>query len=359
MSAPLTVLCAAKLHKNQLERHLELFEHVPEVGRVIVVRHAQAGEHLSKVECRSFRSGALPMNALRMATTIRAIVVEQKVDLVVGFNPVPWGSIAMASARSCGVPTCISLIGRDFLQVQKWWGRPYLEAVRRADAVTVTGQRMVDGLIECGVDAARIQVLPHSVDTERFSPGDSARVYDILSVGQLIERKRMDVLIDGVALLARGGRRLRLGILGDGPLKNQLLEQARDLGITDLVHFLDYRDDVETILRQAAVFCLGSKWEGLPFAMMEAMAAGLVPVMTDVGTISDWVRDGENGCLLPVGDPQGLASRMELLFQNEEAELKRLRATLIAERSRLSFRSGAEVWRKILTAARTTALSPS
>jgi glycosyltransferase involved in cell wall biosynthesis len=353
MASGLTILCAARLHKNQLERHLELFEHVPEVARVIVVRHESTGETFPKVESRIFRSGSRPLRALRMAREIRTVISQERVDRIIGFNPVPWGAVAYGAASGTGIPRIMSLIGRDFLQVQSWWGRGFLEVLRRADAVTVTGQKMVEGLVEKGVERERLWVLPHSVDTARFVPRVAPPKYDLVAVGQLIQRKRMDVLIDAVALLAERGLRLKVGILGKGPLDEPLRAQVQQKSIGDLVEFLEYRDDVETVLRASKLFCLVSEWEGLPFALMEAMAVGLVPVVTDVGTISDWVHDGVNGALVPVGDPAALASRIEGLLSNQEAEYTRCHQRLLAQRERLSFVEGARIWRDVLAASDT------
>jgi glycosyltransferase involved in cell wall biosynthesis len=117
---------------------------------------------------------------------------------------------------------------------------------------------------------------------------------------------------------------------------------------------LGYRNDVEAVLASARSFCLASEWEGVPFAMMEALSAGLVPVVTDVGTINDWIRPGENGCLVPVGDASALARTWENLFAKDGSELARLRQTVLAERDRLGFMAGANVWRDIFSLPRST-----
>lgn len=349
MSRGLTLLCAAKLHENQLERHLELFEHVDEVKRVLVVRRGPLPTRLSKLENYNFEPSTRPQEALRLALRVRKLIADEGVDWVIGFNPVPWGSIALAAAKMARIRTCLSLIGMDYLQVQRPWGLPFLEAVRRADAVTVTGHKMREGLRSRGVSPKKIHILPHSVDVGRFSPREVEKKYDVLSVGQLIERKRMDVLIDAVAVLARNGLTLRVAVLGRGPLEDTLKERAFRKGVSEQVEFLGYRDDVEAVLSSAHSFCLASEWEGVPFAMMEAMAAGLVPVVTDVGTIADWVTTGENGLVVPVGDVAALSEALRRLFSNGGAELTRLRARLLSERDRLGFESGANVWREILT----------
>lgn len=349
MPRGLTILCAAKLHANQLERHLELFEYIDEVERVLVVRRGAVPSRLSKVENHTFAPGSRPAEALRMVQSVHRLVASERVDWVIGFNPVPWGSLAFAAARARKIPTCLSLIGMDFIQVQKWWGKPFLEALRRVDAVTVTGEIMVRGLVELGVSRGKIRILPHSVDLSRFKSSEGEKSYDVLSVGQLIQRKRMDVLIDAVSLLKTRGTNLKVGILGAGPLEDELREQVARLGVVELVHFLGYRDDVETVLGQARTFCLASEWEGVPFAMMEAMASGLVPVVTDVGTIADWIRPGQNGHIVPVGDPVALAKTLEGLFDSDARELQTIRSRLITERDRLGFLAGADVWREIFS----------
>ena len=215
---------------------------------------------------------------------------------------------------------------------------------------------MIRTLQKLGVAESKLNILPHSVDTDRFislpetHDGSHASLppcYDLLAVGQLIQRKRMDTLIEAVALCKAQGVVLSLAILGKGPLEAKLKQQAQNLGVTDSVSFLGYRDDVEDVVARARIFCLASEWEGVPFALMEAMSAGVVPVVTPVGTISDWVRDGENGVLTPVGDAPALASRL-LSLRADGEQYNRLRLQLLEERQRLSFSAGTQVWRQIM-----------
>jgi glycosyltransferase involved in cell wall biosynthesis len=344
-----TVVVAAKLHANQLERHLELLERLETVGRILVVRHEPLPKRLQKIENFDFRGGSVPMSALRMLRRLEEVLSTQQVDWVLGFNPVPWGSLGHLVARRYGSRSCLSLIGRDFLQLQEPWALPFLQAVRKSDRVTVTGAKMAEGLAKRGVDPHGIHVLPHSVDIERFRPLPIEKRFDVVSVGQLIRRKRMDVLIEATRLLALRGLRLRVGILGKGPEEAALRAQIARAGLADQIELLPYRNDVENLLAEAQAFVLASEWEGVPFALMEAMATGLVPVVTNVGTISDWVTHGKNGLLVPVGDAQALARSFERLFGPQSEDLPRLAQTVRDERARLSFDSGVEVWRKILT----------
>ncbi len=345
MRGALSVLCAAKLHKNQLERHLELFEYIPEVKRVIVVRRQPLDTRLSKLENHPIAPGGVAREMWSMTRAVARIIEKERIDWVIGFNPVPWGSVALAAAKAKGVPSCLSLIGMDFLQLQRLWGWPFLQAVRSAEAVTVTGESMRQRLVQMGVSARKVTVLPHSVDLTRFSPGQVDRSWDVVSVGQLIKRKRMDVLVRAVAKLRERGLSLRLAILGTGPEEGALRALADQLQVGEQVSFLGYRNDVESILKQARVFALASAWEGVPFALMEAMACGLVPVMTRVGTIEDWIVPGTNGLLVEVDQVDQMSRALEQALSLRGDEM---RTNILHDRERLSLEHGAQVWRTIL-----------
>lgn len=340
----LTLAVAAKLHENQLERHLELFERMPQVERIIVIRRGPLSGRLKKLETVVFRQGSLGAETVRFAVALDRVLADQRVDWVIGFNPVPWGSLAWAVARKHHVPCCLSLIGLDYLQIRKPWGRPFRHAVSCAEQVTVTGASMKTGLEGLGIEGSKVTVLPHSVDLERFCPGRDVGKRDIITVGQLIHRKRMDVLIDAVAFLKARGTPRRLTILGRGPLEQALRRQVQRLGVEDWVEFVGHVDNVEQFLLGARVFSLASEWEGVPFALMEAMASGLIPVVTDVGTIADWVRHGQNGFVV-ARSADAFAEHWELALTLEET---RLRQAILAERYRLGLDQGVRVWQTVL-----------
>ena len=349
MPEPLTLLCAAKLFGNLLERYLEPLNRLDRVGKILVVRHAPTAARLEKVENVTFGDAGTAKNLYKMFASVDAQIRSQRVDWVLGFNPVPWGSIAGLAALRRKVPLSLSFIGMDFKQIQRPEARPLWSVVKRARVVTVTGERMRRGLVDKGLPSERIRTLPHAIDTDRFAPGDAPPVYDVVSVGQLISRKRMDVLIDAVALLRDRGRRVTLALLGDGPLRAELAERVQRLGVGDRVTLLGFRNDVEAVLKQARLFALVSDWEGVPFAMIEAICSGLVPIVTDVGTIADWIRDGENGHIVPVGDVARAAASIERLL-DDDAHYQQLRKTGLAMRDSLSLSSAVEFWRDALSA---------
>lgn len=356
----LTILCAARLHANQLARHLELLNRLDMVERILLVRQEPIGGGLSKVRHSGFKDRGTVLNALNMMLLVDRLCRRHEVDWVVGFNPLPWGSVAWLGALRSRVPVCLGFLGSDSRNIRKPWAAAFRLVARRADLITVTGRAMRRDMVASGFDPARIRVLPHAVDTERFAPPvapDASLEMDVVAVGRLVELKRINVLLEALAILRRRGILVRLGILGEGPQERRLKLLAAELGITGQVRFLGFRDDVENYLRASRLFALVSAAEGLPFALIEAMSVGVVPVVTDVGTIADVVDDGVNGCIVPVDAPLATADAIGLLL-SDQSRLARLRANALKVRETLSLEVGVEFWRQALVNRPCTALLP-
>lgn len=351
MTRKRNLLVTAKLIPSLLERYLEPLDALDLIERIFVVRHEPAAERLSKVTNVSFGDAGTARNLVRMGRAAEQVIRKHRIDWILGFNPIPWGSVGWALGARHRIPVSLSFIGLDFKHIQHPLGTPFWIPARTARIVTVTGERMKARLVRGGVRAERVHTLPHAVDVERFRPAvDIEADLDVIAVGQLIPRKRMDVLIDAVALLRDRGISVRAGILGKGPLDRELAERIEERRVADRVELLGYRTDVENALHRSRTFALVSDWEGVPFAMIEAMSAGLVPVVTDVGTIGEWVHDGVNGCIVPVGDVAALADALARL-KADSAHHAALRAKALEVRARVSLEHGVETWRRLLTQA--------
>lgn len=175
-----------------------------------------------------------------------------------------------------------------------------------------------------GIPAAKAELIMNGVDTLRFAPNLPAAatpwsgedVFTIGTVGRLQDVKDQASLIEAFALLCarhpEQRARLRLAIVGDGPLRDKLAQKARELGVQDLVWFPGARNDIPELMRAFDVFALSSIAEGTPVTLLEAMACGLPVVATRVGGIPEVVQDGVNGALVPASNPQALAEALEL-----------------------------------------------
>ena len=179
------------------------------------------------------------------------------------------------------------------------------------------------------IPAAKSELIMNGVDTVRFAPNLPAAatpwagqdVFVIGTVGRLQDVKDQASLIEAFALLVankpEGRARLRLAVVGDGPLRDKLAQQAQALGVADLVWFPGARNDIPELMRAFDVFALSSIAEGTPVTLLEAMACGLPVVATKVGGIPEVVQDGVNGALVPASNPQALAAALETYVQDD------------------------------------------
>lgn len=167
-----------------------------------------------------------------------------------------------------------------------WWCERF--AMRLPDAIIAASHETAKRLEAWLGGDVPILVAPNGVDMDQIDRADPAREgTDIVTVGRLLDHKRVDRLIDAVALLHADGMPVTCRIIGDGPEREALHEQARALGVA---HAIDFRhdvrgqDDLYSLLKAGRVFVFPSEREGFGIAVLEALACGL-PVVTT------WARD--------------------------------------------------------------------
>ena len=167
--------------------------------------------------------------------------------------------------------------------------------------------------------AGRTELLP-----PEFLPSDAAVVLG--TVGRLVEVKDQAVILRALHLLVQQEPALldvlRVVIVGDGPLKDQLHSLTQELGLTELVWFTGDRTDVPALLRTMDVFLLPSLAEGISNTILEAMATGLPVLATCTGGNPELVENGSSGYLVPVGDFSQLALRIRELIDFPELREK-------------------------------------
>jgi glycosyltransferase involved in cell wall biosynthesis len=138
----------------------------------------------------------------------------------------------------------------------------------------------------------------------------------VSTVGRLTAIKDHRLFLDAARLVAGGDPASLFLIVGDGELRHSLEQAARASGIADRTRFLGWRRDLATIYGATDVFLLTSRNEGTPVALIEALAAGVPGVSTDVGGVRDVIEEGVSGLLAPPGDAQTLASHVVSLLQD-------------------------------------------
>lgn len=144
-----------------------------------------------------------------------------------------------------------------------------------------------------------------------------AGVFRIGSVGRLTSQKGYHDLLE--ALAATHQPNLHLTIIGEGELRAELEARAREMGLVDRVEFPGRRLDVLEQMKNWDLFVCSSRWEGLPTVILESMACGTPVLATSIEGVTDIIQDGENGWLVPPGNPQALADKIVEILQDRPA----------------------------------------
>jgi phosphatidylinositol alpha-1,6-mannosyltransferase len=250
-------------------------------------------------------------------------------DLVWLRVPAPNALLAERAARRHGIPHFSYVAGRtgDVVAAQDRRGLDGLVArgVARlydaaVDHLVATGPSIVLGrdLFTSTVDEAELA-------TTAARPAATAGVR-LAWAGRIAAEKGLDDLMAAVAIQRTGGRDLEVDIIGDGPARSAVEAAARDAGVADRVRwhgFIGDRTAYMEHLRSATLFVLPSRSEGVPKVLLDAMAAGLPIVATDVGAIAEIVGE-DRGRLVPAGDPAALAEAIGRSL-DDPATLARMR----------------------------------
>lgn len=258
------------------------------------------------------------LRALRALLALRRALARHRPD-VVNVHYVTCEAIYFLLLRPLyRYKLVFSVHGSDLLRPTRWDERLLPRILPRADGVTAVSLPTAARVRGCrGVDPARLRVIPNGIDFDFWSTAPSPRLAiadrpaNVLAVGRLLPVKGHDVLLRAFAGVLRRVPRARLVIIGDGPSLPDLQRLAQELELGDAVELAGELDapEVRKHLAKARAFALPSRSEGLPLVLLEAMAAGVPVVATQVGGVPDVVSSG-TALIVPPEDPEALAEAL-------------------------------------------------
>ena len=208
----------------------------------------------------------------------------------------------------------------------RWHWRMQRLVHRAAERIVVPSESVAQAAVEwSSVPRPKITVIPNAVDLSEFAnvdpPAGDARPFPIGFIGRLDPVKRIPDLLEAVY---RVGERVHLHLFGEGPERAEIQERIAALAISHLVTMHGSVSRPQEALEQVGLLVLPSEAEGFGLVLIEAMAAGVPVIGTDVLGIRDVVRDGENGLMVPAGDSGRLAAAIERIVRDSP-----LRARLV------------------------------
>jgi glycosyltransferase involved in cell wall biosynthesis len=261
----------------------------------------------------------------RCVTSLTALMRGHGTQLVHSheFTMAVYGSVA---ARRAGAGHVITMHGGRYY-AEAWRRRAALRwAMKRSAATTaVSGATAADLRRTLGVPDDAVRIVPNGI---RMPSGRREKVRRelnvpddelvIVAIGNLYPVKGHAVLLRALAELEEqgGAPRWRLAIAGRGEDEQRLRSIADDAGIASRIHLLGFRSDAPDILAAGDVFVLPSLSEGLPLALIEAMATGLAIVASDVGGIPEVVARGQEALLVPAASPTALTAAIRALLDD-------------------------------------------
>lgn len=227
---------------------------------------------------------------------------------------------ARRSGRFDGALDEFQDVGGARFRLLRWTRRA---ALRRARHVFCPSAYLRGIALGWGLEQERVSMLPNPAPELPSLPSrDELRaelelVGAVLAfAGRLVPQKALGVALEAVATVPG----VTLAIAGDGPDRAKLERRARELGLDSRARFLGAvsRESVLRLFRAADASVVSSAWENLPHTVVEALRVGSPVIATAVGGIPEVVRDGENGLLVPPGDPDALAEAIRRFFADDD-----------------------------------------
>jgi glycosyltransferase involved in cell wall biosynthesis len=309
--------------RREAEKHLRFFPfaYAP-VQALNVWGYAQ-----SMNADRGFKGKTLavaPFAALATAAAVRRRIHAERYDVVHAHWVVPGGVLSYGAARSSRLPFVISLHGSDVFAAER--SRLVGFAARRAfaasGAVTACSSDLRDRAVRLGAPETSTRTVPYGVDAAFFGTRDASASRDamrarlgvgpgqtlVVAVGRLVEKKGFVHLIDAAANTPS----LHIALVGDGDLETDLAAHGRAVGASLTLAGRFSRSEIRDALHAADILAVPSvidsrgNVDGLPNALLEAMASGGPIVASRVAGIPDVVTDGVEGVLVPPGAPAPL-----------------------------------------------------
>ena len=239
--------------------------------------------------------------------------------------------------RFCKVPIIVSSIHSEYMG---GFLRNRLLRITNSldDVVTIVSQKAAETMIKLKtVSANKLLVIYNGIDLNKFIFQDKKVKEEIrkelnlkkddkvlISVGRLFEAKGYPYLIEAIKILKKKHPDIKLLVLGDGPEGKKIKEHIKELKLEKNILLLGQKESISEYLNASDVFVMSSLWEGLPIALLEAMAGGLPVVATRVGGVPEVVEDVKSGFLVELKNPRGLAEKIVKMLEMSEEERRKM-----------------------------------
>jgi glycosyltransferase involved in cell wall biosynthesis len=345
------VFVFANLKPSQIHYKIVPLSHSPLIEKIYVLRKDPLIITEDKIECLSLPR-LLRMRFFYWIFTAfygTLLIKRKKADIIISYNIFPHGLNGYIASLLTRKPFFYAEIVEDTASFyEKPLRRTLIKPVlKRAKKILVPGS--ITGNYWEKQGFKKTVQLHSTVDPDYFKPDETiVKQYDFIFIGVLDSRKRPDLIVEAFAELhKRGHSDAKLCIIGYGELKNKIKKQTKESGLSDHVLLLNNNEVLHYLLR-SKIMIMASLAEGIPCAMMEAMACELIVIVPPVGDIKDVIEHGVNGYLHD-NSKENLVEYMISALNNYESLhslRKNARETIIQKHS---FKVATQRWTELLS----------
>jgi glycosyltransferase involved in cell wall biosynthesis len=259
-----------------------------------------------------------------LLTEVRRLHGQSPVSVIHAHAALPCGHAAALLSRRLGIPFVVTIHGLDVFNscfqkgIAAGWRREASLSVYESARKVICISDKVRQLLTDGMETAvAAEVVYNGTDPNLFAPGPAVNgTPTILIVGNLLAGKGHELVLKALGRIKDAYPGLQCRIIGDGADRDRFAGLARDLAISDQVHFLGRRSrcEVAEAMRNSTVFVLPSRYEGLGCVYLEAMACGKPVIACRGQGIDEIIHHGSNGWLIPVGGLEELVQGLHVLL---------------------------------------------
>ncbi len=249
------------------------------------------------------------------------VLFRHQCGLIHAHWAIPTGLIGILAGTLFKIPVVVTIHGSDFRMAMEGsvlLNKLFIYVCKKARHVNCVSGAQKKEIEELGIAGKKISIIPMGVETGFREAGrrrkriDQDQSMTVISNRNLLPIYNVSQLIQAIPGVLKEEPETRFIIAGNGLEREKLEKEAKDLNVDKFIQFLGSvpHEAMPDLLTKADIYVSTSLYDGTSVSLLEAMAAGAFPIVTDIPSNREWIRDGENGFLVPVNDEQYLANKI-------------------------------------------------
>lgn len=249
------------------------------------------------------------------------VILKHRCHLIHAHWAIPTGLLGVLLGAFLRKPVIVTIHGSDLRMALKSLGflrKVFIYVCKKAAHLNCVSEMQKKGLEQLKIENKRISIIPMSVDEAFLEVGKNRKMRlnkrpsTILSNRNLLPIYNVSLLIRAIPIVLKEKWKVRFLIAGDGSGRGELEKEAKELNVSMSVKFLGRvpHDSMPNVLAETDIYVSTSPYDGTSVSLLEAMASGVFPVVTDIPSNREWVTHGENGFLVPADEEMILARKI-------------------------------------------------